>query len=71
MYLTRAELRELTGYQMTSAIRRWLDRNNWPYAVGGVDGWPRVLRSYHDDRLAGIAAAKPKKTTHEPNWSQA
>ena len=32
------ELRELTGYQMTSAVRRWLDRNNWPYAVGSVDG---------------------------------
>lgn len=68
-YLTRPELRELTGYEIKSAVQRWLDRQGWPYVVGGADGWPRVLRQYHDQRLSGLAPSVTKKRT-EPNWTK-
>lgn len=69
LYLTRNELTELTGYKLRTAVVRWLDRNGWPYATAGIDGWPRVLRQYHDERLFG----QPMKTKRqvEPNWSTA
>jgi len=69
-YLSRTELQELTGYQIRSAVIRWLDRGSWPYATGGPDGWPRVLRSYHDARLAGVSMSKSKKSDQTPNWSR-
>ncbi len=69
-YLTPAEIKELTGYETRAAARRWLDRNGWPHADPGNDGWPRVLREYHDARLSGQPAAKPRKSAG-PNWSRA
>ncbi len=44
MFLTRDELKELTGAKRPSSICPWLDREGIRYAIG-VDGWPRVLRS--------------------------
>lgn len=67
-YLTRPELQELTGYIIKSAVQRWLDRHGWPYATGGADGWPRVLKQYHDQRLSGIQPSVARKKA-EPNWT--
>ena len=70
-YLTPCELQDLTGYRIRSAVMRWLDRNGWPYAAPGADGWPRVLRQYHDDRMSGHAVSRLTKRKSEPNWSTA
>ncbi len=69
-YLTPMELQHLTGYRIRSAVIRWLERNDWPYAAPGADGWPRVLRAYHDARLSGQKAQKPGRRAG-PNWSVA
>ena len=58
-FLTPAELHNLTGAKHKAKVRRWLTENRYPYDVG-VDGWPRVLRSYLERRLAG---AVPLPTT--------
>lgn len=44
MFLTDAELKELTGYRRPSAIRRWLAANGYRFEESST-GWPRVLRS--------------------------
>lgn len=69
LYLTPAELRGLTGYATRPAVTKWLERNGWPHAGCGKDGWPRVLRQYHDDRMMG--ATKAAKATRKPGpaWS--
>jgi hypothetical protein len=69
LYMTRQELQELTGYTMRSSVIGWLDRQSWPYVVGRVDGWPRVLRQYHDQRLLGMTVGTAKKRA-EPNWTK-
>jgi len=43
LFLTKDELRELTGYQKKSAQKRWLSSKKLPYMTGS-DGMPRVLR---------------------------
>lgn len=68
-YLTRSELQGLSGYTIKSAVLRWLDRQGWPYVIGGADGWPRVLRQYHDQRLLGLQPAPTRKRSG-PNWTQ-
>lgn len=70
MYLSRAELEELTGYTMRSAVISWLDRNEWPYVNGGIAGWPRVLRQFHDQKLLGMKIAPATKRRVEPNWTR-
>jgi len=44
MFLSRDELKELSGGKRPSSICHWLDSEGIRYAVG-LDGWPRVLRS--------------------------
>lgn len=68
-YLRRDDLEELTGYTQRSAVIRWLDVNGWPYAIGRVDGWPRVLREYHDSRMMGEKTSVPRKRVAEPEWT--
>ena len=41
LYLTPDEVKELTGYVTQAAARRWLERNDWPYAQPAGDGWSR------------------------------
>lgn len=69
MYLTRPELMDLTGYTSKSAVQRWLERHDWPYVIGGIDGWPRVLRQFHDQKLSGVAPSSSRKKA-EPNWTR-
>ncbi len=69
LYLTPAELIGLTGYKTRPGVSKWLDKNGWPSAGCGKDGWPRVLREYHDARLMGLASARKKTTSAEPAWS--
>lgn len=69
IYLSPTELKSLTGYMIRPAVVRWLERNDWPFASPGADGWPRVLRRYHDDRLSGVRISRQAKSKIEPAWS--
>lgn len=60
MFLSRAELIELTGAKRPGAICAWLDREGIRHVVG-IDGWPRVLRSVILARLDPSTVA-----SHEP-----
>ncbi len=54
MFLSRDEVRELTGYARRGAQIDWLRKRAWPFEIGG-DGHPRLLRSAVLARLGGIA----------------
>ena len=43
MFLTRDELRDLTGYKQKSAIATFLRENKYPFELD-KDGWPKVPR---------------------------
>lgn len=68
-YLTRDELAELVGCQPRSltCMKRWLERNRWPYAVN-VAGVPLVTRDYYVARMNGITAAAAP-TEQEPDFA--
>lgn len=70
IYLTQSEVKQLTGYSIQSAARRWLDRNGWTYAQPSCNGWPLVLRKYHDARLSGEEKQRAKQETG-PKWREA
>ena len=55
-YLSATQLAELIGCAKNSfaCMRRWLDRNGWPY-VKSISGFPKVSVSYHDARMNGTA----------------
>lgn len=62
MFLSTSNLKELTGLQRPSSVRRWLDGQRIPYLVG-ADGWPRVLQAIILERLGGQVmppASEPK-----------
>ncbi len=63
MFLSGAELRDLTGYQKPSAQKRWLEAQAISFLVGG-DGLPKVLRSVVVARLGGSFAVST--TYREP-----
>jgi hypothetical protein len=50
MFLTKAQLVELTGYKRPSSICVWLADHGWVFVVG-ADGYPRVDRRYYDQRM--------------------
>lgn len=70
MYLTRVELAELVGCEPRSlaCMRRWLDRNNWPY-VTNLAGVPQVVRQYFMERMSGRIAAPQTATEQEPDFA--
>lgn len=43
MFLTRDELRDLSGYKRKSDIARWLKENRYPFELD-KDEWPKVPR---------------------------
>lgn len=50
MYLTRAELHELTGRARALQQLTWLRRWRWRFAIA-ADGSPRVARAYWSKRM--------------------
>lgn len=65
MFLTDAELRELTGFIRPSKQILWLTREGIMFRIAG-DGHPRVLTDYLR-KVFGIAAATKQKTA--PDFS--
>lgn len=54
MFLTRDDLRELTGRKRKKEICAWLVGRRYPHEIGD-DGWPKVLRSFVQAKLGGKA----------------
>lgn len=52
MFLSKDELRDLTGYQKPSLQKRWLTDRAWPYEENAA-GYPKVLRSIVEKRMGG------------------
>lgn len=50
MFMSRDNLKELSGLQRPDAVARWLARERIPYIVG-ADKWPRVLETVVRKRL--------------------
>ncbi|WP_158214933.1 DUF4224 domain-containing protein [Herbaspirillum aquaticum] len=70
-YLGAHELATLVGCLPGSkaCMRRWLDRNGWPYECNRV-GFPLVSRAYHDARLAGASVDVTQAEQRvEPNFA--
>lgn len=69
-FLTRAELAELVGCEPRSlaCMRRWLDRNSWPY-VTNLTGMPKVDRGFYVDRMRGRVEQTQTKFEAEPDFA--
>lgn len=66
MFLTPAELAELTECRRAHEQRQWLDARGWAYEVGRL-GNVRVLRRYAEMRMGLPVAAEQAGT--EPDFS--
>ncbi len=66
LFLSQAELIELTERTRKASQVGWLIANNYPFALG-ANGHPRVSREYILARLGG-AHIKVTRTLPEPNW---
>jgi hypothetical protein len=58
MFLTRAELVELTGYQLHAWQVRWLVAHGWRFERS-ISGRPIVLRAHAESRLSDPSTAAP------------
>lgn len=58
-YLTKAEIRRLTGRKYAKAQCRVLAERKWTFEPDG-DGHPLILRSVHDARLGEKRQQKPR-----------
>jgi hypothetical protein len=58
LFLTPAEIRELTGLQRPAAQCRWLARNGYRFEVGG-DRQPKVMRAQLEARQGITSPARP------------
>jgi hypothetical protein len=64
MFMTDAELEEMTGLQRPSAQIRWMDRYGIKYVVS-AEGRPRVLRSHLERMMDGGKSAGKRP---QPNF---
>jgi len=67
MFLSDADLIELTGYEKPAAQKRWLDKLGWVF-VESAFGKPKVLRAYAEKKL-GLASETGSAQT-EPDFSR-
>lgn len=69
-YLTRDELRALTGTPVRARQQRWLAANGWRFAVD-AHGEIKVARAFHDRRMLGDARETPMPARVRPNLAAA
>jgi len=67
MFLTQAELADLTERKRKGEQIAWLKANGYLFAIG-ASGHARVLREHMQARLCGGSATAAPATT-EPNWN--
>lgn len=64
IFLSDAELHELTGYVRNADRCRWLKQHAWRFEKSARTGRPIVLRSYAESKLsdpaASMARAEPR-----------
>lgn len=65
MFLTEAELQELTECVQPEAQRRWLTARGWPFEISSK-GRNRVLRSVMERQMGIVTKAKKQA---EPDFS--
>jgi hypothetical protein len=70
MFLTAAELAELTGLTRHSAQIRWLRDRHWAHAIR-ADGRPVVSRKEAERQLETAAAPKRRTGADEPDFAAA
>ncbi|MFN7097180.1 MAG: DUF4224 domain-containing protein [Gammaproteobacteria bacterium] len=68
MFLTKAELKELTGYKYKSLQAKWLLSHGYKFDIA-ASGTPIVLKSHVEDILRGNRIKH--KLTAEANFSNA
>lgn len=66
-YLSRTELRDLSGRYTKAAIIAWLKSAKIKH-VPDADGWPKVARGVHDQRL-GLAEETAQAHHPEPDFA--
>lgn len=66
MFLTKSEIKELTGYARNTRQIEWLASHGYRFDVAR-SGVPMVLKSHIEERLGGIIFKN--KRTNEPNFS--
>lgn len=66
LFLSRDELMDLTERKQRAKVAEWLTENGYRFDVA-ADGWPKVLRSALESRLASNRKRQP--TRHEPDFS--
>lgn len=70
MFLTDAELAELTGYKRAQSQMQWLGSNGHQFVLNGI-GRVIVSRRYIESILGVIDVKKRKAKTIEPDWEAA
>jgi hypothetical protein len=65
MFLTKEELRELTGYVYHCRQIDWLRRHNWRFEVTAQER-PKVARSYFESRLGGASVKQEAQSASLP-----
>lgn len=67
MFLTADELRELTGYKLSTCQMRWLSNHGWQFEVSQI-GRPIVGRAYARQKLGFVdSATKPYRPEPKMN----
>ena len=54
LFLSDAELLDLTGYRRNADRCRWLEARHWKFEKSATTGKPVVSRSYAESQLSGI-----------------
>ena len=67
MFLSPADLHDLTGYRLGAWQARWLTAHGWIFELDAF-GRPRVLRAYAEGRLGLAKAAPPAQ--NQPDFSK-
>ena len=65
LFLSRDDLRELSGRHQRRKVTEWLRENGYRFDVA-ADGWPKVLAAAVEARL--MPSARKRKPT-EPDFS--
>ncbi|WP_416462645.1 DUF4224 domain-containing protein [Rubrivivax gelatinosus] len=73
LFLSAAELQELTGFRSARGQARWLDQHHWRYALTN-SRQPRVAREYFAARvgagsMATAAAVDAAARAAQPNFA--
>ena len=66
MFLSDAELLELTGYQRHADQRRWLSSRGWLFEESRT-GRPVIGRSYAEQRTGALLPPQAQKRAWKPN----